>query len=493
MGGGSAIPIRMGIPRVSVIEAYGDHGVKPALHRPPILAWGLALLVAACGMFLSASGAQAARHRGAVLVKDINPGRSPSVTEIHSNCGCTYNGGQLTNVRGTLYFSANDGKHGYELWRSDGTARGTRMVKDINPGTGWSNLFGITAVNGIIFFSADDGVHGAELWRSDGTARGTRMVKDIRPGSQGSGPFYLTNVGRTLYFTAFDGTNPGLWRSDGTDAGTTLVKAIGAGNLFGLNGTLYFESSGGFFTDLWRSDGTEAGTTLVKSHFVYTLGFIGLNGTLFFTAGDANYQGSQLWRSDGTDAGTTVVRDLGPGSSLYPGPTAAGAFYFTAVFKPAGPIPNELWRSDGTEGGTTLVKQIRGGIFELVVGNGKILYFNAGGGLWRSDGTPRGTTLIRGNRRGDLSPERLTIAKSTLYFAGFDKRHGQELWRSDGTRRGTTIVRDIRRGSATSDPTNLTAVGDTLFFTAKDGRHGRELWRAGPRPCKTAKGKCKKG
>jgi ELWxxDGT repeat protein len=465
--------------------------VKRSIHQPARLAC-LAALIAAGTMLLSVTGAQAAK-RGAVLVRDINPGRSPSVTDIHSNCGCAYNGGHLTDVRGTLYFSANDGKHGYELWRSDGTTRGTRMVKDINPGTGWSNIYGFTALNGIIFFSADDGIHGAELWRSDGTARGTRMVRDIRPGSQGSGPFFLTKVGGALYFTAFDGTNPGLWRSDGTEAGTTLVKAIGAANLFGVNGTLYFENGGGFFTDLWRSDGTDAGTTLVKSHFVYTLGFINLNGNLFFTAGDTNYQGSQLWRSDGTEAGTTVVKDFGPGSSLYPGPTAAGAFYFTAAFKPAGPVPNELWRSDGTEAGTTLVKQIRGGILQLVVVKGKTLYFSSGGGLWRSNGTPRGTTLVKGSHRGGLSPQWLTAVKSKLYFAGADKRRGLELWRSDGTRAGTTIVRDVHRGAPSSEPTNLTAAGNTLFFTAKDGRHGRELWRAGPPLCKTAKGKCKKG
>ena len=62
------------------------------------------------------------------------------------------------------------------------------MVKDINPGAGWSNLSGITAVNRIIYFTADDGTHGAELWRSDGTARGTRMVKDINPGAGSGAP-----------------------------------------------------------------------------------------------------------------------------------------------------------------------------------------------------------------------------------------------------------------------------------------------------------------
>ncbi len=461
-----------------------------------MLGCGLALLIAAGVMLLSTSGAQAARHRGAVLVKDINPGRSASITAIYcGDCEPPYNGGELTDVRGTLYFSANDGKHGFELWRSDGTARGTRMVKDINPGRGWSDLSGITAVNRIIYFSADDGVHGAELWRSDGTARGTRMVKDINPGPASGGPGELTDVNGTLYFTASEGNNASeLWRSDGTEAGTSLVKRFpnqGIFPLINVNGALYFGGFGGFYSDLWRSDGTEAGTTLVKSHFVYTLGFIDLNGTLFFSAGD---QGSQLWRSDGTEGGTTVVKDFGPGSSLYPGPTAAGAFYFTAAFKPAGPVPNELWRSDGTETGTALIKQVQGGIFGFVVIKGRTLYFTGGEGLWRSDGTPQGTTLVRGNHlSGYFSPQELTAAKGTLYLAGSDKRHGQELWRSDGTRKGTRMVRNIRRGSASSELGNLTAVGGSLFFTAKDGRHGRELWRAGPPPCKTAKGKCKKG
>src|SRR5262245_41581916 len=56
------------------------------------------------------------------------------------------------------------------------------LLKNVNPGTLSSNPGQITAVGATIFFAASDSDHGRELWKTDGTAGGATLVKDIRPG-----------------------------------------------------------------------------------------------------------------------------------------------------------------------------------------------------------------------------------------------------------------------------------------------------------------------
>jgi len=104
-----------------------------------------------------------------------------------------------------LFVALDDGVHGQELWATDGTAAGTRLVRDIYPGATGSNILGLTAVGSDVYFSADDGVHGQELWQSDGTAAGTRLVQDIWPGPGDANPAGMTQAGGFLYFSASDG------------------------------------------------------------------------------------------------------------------------------------------------------------------------------------------------------------------------------------------------------------------------------------------------
>jgi ELWxxDGT repeat protein len=164
-------------------------------------------------------------------------------------------------VNGTLFFAADDGTNGIELWKSDGTAAGTVRVKNIRPGSGGSSPRYLTNVNGTVFFAANDGTNGIELWKSNGTAAGTIQVKDIHPGSFDSNPSNLTNVNGTLFFAANDGlTGAELWKSDGTAAGTVLVQDIRPGPITSyvskpanVNGMLFFyatEGTTGY--ELWK-------------------------------------------------------------------------------------------------------------------------------------------------------------------------------------------------------------------------------------------------
>jgi ELWxxDGT repeat protein len=482
----------------------------------------------------------------------------------------------LAVVNGTLYFNADDGVHGDELWKSNGTAGGTKLVKDINinrpdalPPQG---LESTASLNGKIYFLANDGTHGLQLWKSNGTAGGTKLVKSIGPAPFSGGliaraPFAsLTNVNGELYFVANDGTHGfQLWKSNGTAAGTVMVTAINpSGNAFGthhllyvpppsltnVNGTLYFVATDG--TDsyqLWTSDGTAAGTIMLTDinpggSGPFDVGTLvgGVNpqltavgNTLYFVADD-HVRGKELWKSDGTVAGTVMVADVHPGSTggnLSNLTNVGGRLFFTV--SPSLPGSTQLWTSNGTAAGTVLVRTIAAqnltdvngtlfftasdgpssiGLYEsdgtaagtilvmdftitsgvaapanLANVNGE-LFFTADDGvhgaqLWKSDGTQAGTVMV-----ADINPTgsafsvavlaNLTNVNGTLYFVADDGIHGPELWQSDGTEAGTVIVADINPGSAGSYPENLTVVDGVLYFSADDGIHGRELYRVNP-------------
>ena len=100
-----------------------------------------------------------------------------------------------------------------ELWKSDGTGSGTKLVKDINPaGSDSSDPEDLTASGGRLYFQAFEVVHGNELWRSDGTRTGTKAV-DINPDAGSSSPANLADVAGTLFLQADDGAHgPELWK-----------------------------------------------------------------------------------------------------------------------------------------------------------------------------------------------------------------------------------------------------------------------------------------
>ena len=174
------------------------------------------------------------------LVKDINEGSQDSSPSSFEAMG------------GTLFFTADDGISGTELWKSDGTYAGTTIVSNIaaNESDSWPQE--LVAIGNELFFSATDGNSGHELWKSDGTYSGTTLVKDIRPGVMGSGLMRLTAMGGKLFFPASDGIHGNeMWMSDGTESGTVMIADIQSGNigsyptvLTPMGDKLYFAAGG---------------------------------------------------------------------------------------------------------------------------------------------------------------------------------------------------------------------------------------------------------
>jgi ELWxxDGT repeat protein len=266
------------------------------------------------------------------------------------------NPGSLTSYAGELYFRASN-QAGSRLWRSDGTRAGTAPVSafKMTPDS-------LTVAGDRLFFTGSVGTYGREPWVSDGTATGTKMLRNLATqAGAGSSPQSLTAVGSTLFFSAKVGTETELYKSDGTGAGTRLVRNLdpfwssSPSSLVAYHGMLYFAASspanGG--TELYRSDGTFAGTRLVKDGLDVTSSspaeltvvgdYLFFRAYTSFNAGLGTFN-DQLIRSDGTTAGTVPVGGSGPGGDLGPGALTDfnGTLYYRDLALGSG---MELWRA----------------------------------------------------------------------------------------------------------------------------------------------------
>ncbi|MBK8595887.1 MAG: hypothetical protein IPN83_09925 [Holophagales bacterium] len=441
-------------------------------------------------------------------------------------------GGAGADVNGTFFFGGITPEGG-SLWKSDGTAAGTVLLKPFpSPNNSYYTMV-LTKVGDRLFFIVDDNANPTELWTSDGTAAGTALVKQVAATGACLYSTIPVDVDGTLFFSCASGSGEAVWKSDGTDAGTVPIAVFDSiSSLVSWDGDLYLSASdaahgtelwksdgtpggtipvkdvvpgpsssnpssfvpfGGalYFTagpdgSIWKSDGTDGGTVLVHS-LPRAYGLVPCGGRLFFTAGDAQ---SQLWATDGSTGGAALVMDFQTAIALPSSATAIpGTLLFWVGYRNT--LVSELWKSDGTQAGTSLVtpvpaSAITGGMdrpsyFDSTsIPGALITVFDSGSCLlWGSDGTPAGTRpLVKPVfAPNDSLPRSLTDVNGTLFFCARDAEHGDELWRSDGTPGGTVLVKDLDPGPDGSDPWDLFGTQANLFFRAGTPTTGIRLYR----------------
>lgn len=420
----------------------------------------------------------------------------------------------LVEFRGRLAFAANLEDGSRALWTSDGTEAGTVEVKRFPaapPPAVNTRVAQLTPVGQRLFFTVGEPTSGAELWVSDGTTGGTRLVADLTPGAADSRLLHLTALGSTLtFFREVPGTDTTparveLWQSDGTAAGTVRLLDLGAGTSVDWrtaragNALIFFIQDAAGSTAAWRTDGTRAGTQRLRSLTpagIYSPLDVSSAGPLaFFTTYDA--QGAtSVWKTDGTRAGTVRLYTFA-NDGRYPRlMTALGSHLYVALTNPADQrLALFRLRLDG-QGGKEHVVTLPNPYADQpdafpYLGNFSAtadrIYFELAIGssgpaprdtqLWVTDGTRAGTRLLR--RPLSLSDEYgspiVALESGLVFFAAYDSASGIEPWVTNGTVAGTRLLKDISPDGS-SYPVNYTRVGSRVYFSAFDETAANQLW-----------------
>lgn len=409
-------------------------------------------------------------------------------------------------IGNNFYFRHDDGIHGMELWRTDGTT--AELLADINPGyrSGIDFVVSEERPDGKVLFVGTEFNTGREPWITDGTAAGTHLLANCAAESSvnGSSPRLLRASGERVFFAAQLTGGDAVAVSDGTSAGTaaTLVDFPWTiENAGAARGRYFFSMSTGLYatdgttadptrisdqpaspqslpngvlfnkgTELWFSDGTTPGTRKIRMFEIVS------SQLRIFPAGNAAWilYGSRLWTTDGTEAGTVeVIPSAAPTGELYEIVRSGALVYFleSSAFNHG----VRLWRSDGTAAGTTVVKEFVSpqSLTVFIGATDRFVYLNFNGKLYRSDGTAAGTFELP-----VTSPciDSGAVLADALLFTSFASNGTLTVWRSDGTAAGTTQLAAMQTRDPRSGCRTLTARGNAAYLSGWDAAHGWEPW-----------------
>lgn len=310
-----------------------------------------------------------------------------------------------------------------------------QILKDIMPGSLGSTPHEMTASGSRLFFTADDGDHGRELWVSDGSSAGTRLVMDIFPGDVGAEPTHLTALNGQIYFHADDGSSSELWRSDGSEAGTVKLSQFGAGTehrtLFTDGTFLYSAAVTEDALTIWRSAGVagdeEPIATLPGLDFGSQVGLYAVGGEIFLDASVQTTVGGafeyQIRRLDDSITGSSLIYSQAMPDVLHDIRLREfeGALYFQTG-SAAG--PTTLWKILPEATAPVSVSALSSTVFGqsalgfpiVVELPGRIAFVHPtrSGDVWVTDGTGAGTF---GTGFSAATGTRMIFANGFLYYS----------------------------------------------------------------------------
>ncbi|MCB9933030.1 MAG: hypothetical protein H6841_06370 [Planctomycetes bacterium] len=258
------------------------------------------------------------------------------------------------------------------LWRTDGTAEGTRELRkieltkkrDYDPIDG---IQPIAMINGKLAMACISAEHGAEPWLSDGTVEGTRLWKDVNKGNADWYGRQQTVVGDRLFAicSMWDTKQEGLvaFDTDSGDATTLISCARNTGTAFSSEGRLMawqerLVVAGPSSAGLWITDGTGEGTVQLLKPESFKGGSVVLaaaKGGFFALVRDAEQL--NIWFSDGTPEGTRCVAErVRVRNYTSPVPVRIDDRLLIPVSQPGKDRTDDWWWSDGTVAGTVLAR-----------------------------------------------------------------------------------------------------------------------------------------
>jgi ELWxxDGT repeat protein len=457
-------------------------------------------------------------YGGEALILDPASGTSTKLTDLYATSAFGLSGGKalLSAERRSTTPAI-----GSELWITDGTDAGTRLLKELTPGSlgasiKWLGTIGTSAY----FLASDSGMPTQRLYKSDGTDVGTVSLGEWKVDSgtdrtlwtsalgglvfkcadstswrtlctlDGSGkvtvipingatasstPNSFVTVGDRMFFNANDGGDPistlvgSMFVSNGTGAGTKRIGPRFGGKVATLGDKVYFLRATDGTDNKWELAALsgDVASTVVTFDNVGSLDaakpypIVPFNGKIYFAA-NATTGGVTIHSSDGTAVGT---------KSMLKAPSAAYAY----LDGPTWPVLNGKLYVSTTEG--IQVIDAAGTMTPLGAAPGRIgamdaaestIFFAIGGTLYFTDGTVPGTVMVKTITTTSSPIWKIIALRNDFAWVFTGSGSSPAVYSTDGTSAGTKLITTMpswtryREGLAFSASSGLSIVTPTL-------------------------------